>query len=198
MTTDVEPLRISAEALGIPVDPGNRASYLIGHFQKVAAILSYVNEIRDDKIRASVDKHFRRIVEVAGKPRLPSAAMHEHMHWRVRRFGGEDVHSLDCGRAISEALRSAEPLAHEFAVSGATLQHLFSVRPLSGVVVGVFDFLLVNVEPYQRPFCARSRWLCQSQVAGRHRRQRDSARGQMQKLTAGKSHGVSSKNIDSD
>src|SRR5215813_1057253 len=184
MTTDVEPLRISAEALGIPVDPGNRASYLIGHFQKVAAILSYVDEIRDDKICTSVDKHFRWIVEVAGKPRLPSAAMHEHMHWRVRRFGGEDVHSLDCGRAISEALRSAEPLAHEFAVAHATLQHDLSVRRIYRVVVGVVEFLLVHVEPYQWPFRAWSRGLCPSQFTGRHRRAGGSARRQMDKLSS--------------
>src|SRR5262249_27565311 len=128
--------------------------------------------------------------EVAGKPRLPSAAMHEHMHWRVRRFGGEDVHSLDCGRAISEALRSAEPLAHEFAVAGATLHDSLDIRRIDPLIVSVIELFLVHVEPDQWPFrahCRRGLRPCNT----RDSRDNGSARGQMQKLsTVGKFHDV--------
>jgi hypothetical protein len=195
MTADEQPFRVAAEALRVFVNPRNRAPHLVGHPQQVTAILCHVDEIRNDENRAGVDEHFRRILVVAAEPCAPRATMHEDMDGRVRCPGGEDVHRFDRGRPIGEALGNAQPFAYEFAVPHATLQDSLDIWRIDSLIVGVIKLFLVHVEPDPWPFRAHRRsGLRPSKV--RHGRQCGSARGQMQKFTAGKFHDISSKNIE--
>src|SRR5262245_10056425 len=60
------------------------------------------------------------------------------------------------------------------------------------LIVGVVEFLLIHVQPNQRPLSADRRdWLRRRRSGGRYCCARSAASGQMQEFATGKSHGSS-------
>src|SRR5258706_13245423 len=100
MARYVDPVRIAAEACGILVDPGHGAAYLLHHRHQVALGLDDIVEVEHCEMRASIDEHLSRRGIILGQPRAPGTAVDEHVDWRIRRFGGVKIDSLDRSRSI--------------------------------------------------------------------------------------------------
>jgi hypothetical protein len=89
-------MRLAAEALGVAVNPCDRAAHLLGHRHEVAARLQDVDEVRHHVVRAGVHEKLRRVAGIPREPAAPGAAVDEDVDRGVRTLGYIDVQRLDC------------------------------------------------------------------------------------------------------
>ena len=106
VASDIDALRIAADARGILVDPGNGAADLLHHRHQVAASVLHLHEIEHDKIRAGVHEHFRGKGEFLGLTVAPRAAVDVDIDRRVCTVGPINVELLVLGWTIGDALGS--------------------------------------------------------------------------------------------
>ena len=99
------PVAVAAEALGVAVDPGERAAHLLVHRKQIAAGLIDVDEVDDDAMRAGADQQLglQRVVGRDVPP--PRAAVNEHVDRRAFDAAVEDVEALVLARPVGDALR---------------------------------------------------------------------------------------------
>ena len=174
MAGQVDAVRIAAEARCVLADPGDGAAHLLGHRHQVPAGLIDVDEVEHDEVSAGVHIEFGGVAMLFGEANPPRAAMHEHLHRRIRLGRREDIEAFDGRRAIGKALGFAQALPHKLAVGDAALANLRVVRRIDRLIVGVVERLLVHVEPDDRTFFASRRCrLRQRRAAGHSRRCRN-------------------------
>src|SRR6478609_6472601 len=109
MTGDVEPVGIAAELIGILVNPGDGVAHLFGHSHQIAGDIVDIVEVDHHAVATGIDDRLRVEGEVSGAAVPPGPAMDIDVDGRVRGFAAVDVHALDLGCAILEALRHTEP-----------------------------------------------------------------------------------------
>ena len=159
MADEIDPVGIAAEARGVPGDGGDAAADPVDHRHQVAAGIDHVDEIENREMGAGAHERLRSIGAVGSAAVAPGAAMHED---RDRRRGPcgvgpareVDIDAFDRSRAISDAPGGAEAGTHLLADGSAAAVHLVAVRRVFRLVVGVVEFLLVEVEPDPRPLYA--------------------------------------------
>lgn len=119
-------------------------------------------------MRSRVHEHLGGRGIVLGEARTPGAAVDEHLDRRVRRLGGVEIEPLDRCRAVSQPLGRPNTRTHRLAVGHVAAGDLALVRRIDALVVGVIEFLLVQVEPDQRPLHARRRSRLRERRVSRH------------------------------
>src|SRR5262245_18753270 len=96
----IELVRIGAEACGVAIDPGHRASTLLDHRKDVAAGLTDIVEIEYHEIGAGLHIGLGVDRELVGAPATPAAAVDEDEHRCVGAAGLVDVELLDLARSV--------------------------------------------------------------------------------------------------
>ena len=91
---------------------------------------------------------------IGGLVGAPGTAMHKHIHRRIRLLGTKDIEPLDGAGAVRNALGGAQNSARPLAVGNPALAHLITIGRIDELIVGVIEFLLVHVQPDQRPLRA--------------------------------------------
>src|SRR5258706_127146 len=155
MARNVEPVRVAAELLRVAMDPGDCATYLLGHHGQVAAEILHGGEIQDDEVGAGAHERFRGKSVVLREPAAPGSTVQEHVYRCVRARGCKNIEPLDGRGAVGVAPRRPDPRAGDFAVGRIAPGDLRLVGRVDALVVGVVELLLVQVEPHARPSRAR-------------------------------------------
>ncbi len=154
---DVQPLRIAAEALRVPVDPGDGAADLVGNRHQVAVGLQHIAEIDREVVGARIGEQIGEDRVIPGGAAAPCAAMDEHIDRRIGLLGRIKVESLDRGLSVRQPFRRAQAGTHGLAVGAIAFVHQLLIGRIDGLIVGVVEFFLVEVEPDERTFLARGR-----------------------------------------
>jgi len=151
MARDVQAVGIAAEAARVPVDPGDRATHLVGHGHEASAHVLDRVEVRHDEVGAGAHEQLggkRIVLREAGPPR---AAMDEDVDRRVAARGGVEIEALDRRWAVREAPRRAEPRAGGVALRREAPDDLLAIRRPDGLVIGRVQLGLIEIEPHARP-----------------------------------------------
>src|SRR6266853_4408933 len=155
MARTVEPVRVAAELLRVAMDPGDCATYLLGHHGQVAAEILHGGEIQDDEVGAGAHERFRGKSVVLRESAAPGSAVDKYVDRSIGTLRREHVESLDGRRTVGESPRGPQPSARDFAVDRIASGDLRLVGRVDALVVGVVELLLVQVEPHARSFLAR-------------------------------------------
>jgi hypothetical protein len=91
----IEALAVATEALGIPVDPRDRATDLLGHRHQIAVRLQHIDEVEHGEMGAGIDKQLGRKSVILGHSAAPGAAVNEHIDRCVRSVGCPQIEGLD-------------------------------------------------------------------------------------------------------
>src|SRR6187399_1347138 len=105
---NVEPIRVSAEARRVLVNPAYRPADLIGHSHQVAVHLGSIIEVHRNKMRAGIDETLGHVGRTPCITTTPSTAMEENINWRVGLFGCIDLHFLDLAGSVGDPTWLAE------------------------------------------------------------------------------------------
>src|SRR5580704_5787281 len=100
--------RFAAELRCIVVDSGDRATYLLRHYAKIAAGLLDRDEINRDVMRPGIDKHLSGKAVILRCAAEPRATVDENENRRVAPLRAIDVEPLRRGRPVGFALRRAD------------------------------------------------------------------------------------------
>src|SRR5829696_105900 len=104
MAGDIDSARITAELIGVFVNPGDGTAHLCGHGHQVAGNVVDVVEVDHDAVAAGVDDWFSIEREVGGAAVPPRAAMDINVDRRVRGFASIHVNAFDLAPSILEPL----------------------------------------------------------------------------------------------
>src|SRR5216684_2892418 len=154
MTRDVEPTRISAEARGVLVNPGDGTAHLVRHRPEAVRGVLHPHKVGNHVMRPGVDEHLGWERIVFGQPAAPGAAVNEDMDGRVGAFGRINIELLDLRWAVGVAPGCADAGTRRLAVGGKARGDLPEVRRVDALVVSIIEFRLVVVEEHARPFDA--------------------------------------------
>src|SRR5882762_3661068 len=116
MATNIEAVRVGAEARSIAVDPADRPADLIGHWEQIATDILHPSEIGHDVMRAGTHEHLRRRGVMLYQPALPRAAVDEDKNRGVRAGRAEHVELFDRRRPVGVPLGFADAGASTCAV----------------------------------------------------------------------------------
>ena len=105
-----------------------------------------VDEVECDEMRAGVHEHLGRERVVLRETRAPCAAVDVDVNRGITPLGCEYIQFFEFARPVREALRLAEPPAHELAVRREAREDLLAVRRVHRLIVGVVERLLVVVQ----------------------------------------------------
>src|SRR5215475_5289002 len=95
VTGDVDAVRVATETLGIPIDPTDRASNLVGHGHEAPAGILDPDEIGNHEMRARVDEELGRVGGILGETQAPRAAVDEDVDRCVGPLGYVDIEPFD-------------------------------------------------------------------------------------------------------
>ncbi len=150
MRRDINAVAVAAEALGVPVDPAERAPHLLVHRKQIAAGLIDIDEVDDDAMRAGANERLGLHGVIRRDVPPPGAAVNEHVDRRALDAAVEDVEPFVLARPVGDALWHAENRAGPLARGLPPLDDQRAVRRPDFLVVGVVQRLLVHVEEDQR------------------------------------------------
>src|SRR5215218_8853990 len=107
MAGDIDSARITAELIGVFVNPGDGTAHLCGHGHQVAGNVVDIVEVDDDAVPAGVHDRFGIERKVRRPAVPPGAAMDVDVDRRVRGLATVDVHAFDLAPSILEPSRLA-------------------------------------------------------------------------------------------
>jgi hypothetical protein len=150
MARDVQAVGIAAEAARVPVDPGDRATHLVGHRHHASAHVLDRGEVRHDEVGTGAHEQLGGKRIVLGEAGAPRDAVDEDVDRRVGAHGRVEVEALDLRRGVCEAPRRAEPCAGGVALDREAWNDLLAIRRPHGLVVGRVQLGLIEIESHTR------------------------------------------------